>query len=70
MAKPTPDLLNLTSAEWSTISGPAGDKLFVSFVDHEKEHYTLLRDESNTILIYDQREWSAFIDGVVNGEFD
>ena len=70
MAKPTSTMLNSVNAEWLTVSGPMGDKLHIAFVDHQCERYTLLRDEDETVLVYDHTEWSAFIDGVQNGEFD
>jgi hypothetical protein len=70
MLKPLPAMLNLESAAWNTLAGPAGDKLYVAFVDHENERYTLLRDENDTVLVYNQKEWSAFILGTVDGEFD
>ena len=69
MAKPLYGEFDLVNARWQVVSGPEGDELHVSFIDQQNERYTLLRDKKGTILIYDQNEWLAFINGVKNDEF-
>lgn len=54
---------------WQT-HGPARDRLQHAFVGFEGERYTILRDDDRTVLVFTPREWDAFVDGVIKGEFD
>ncbi|TDC95715.1 DUF397 domain-containing protein [Actinomadura sp. 7K507] len=47
-------------------SGADEDAIEVAFVGE----WTLLRTSGDLISVFDEHEWSCFLDGVRNGEFD
>lgn len=66
--EPTPDL---TRARWrkSSYSGLDSNCVEIAFVDG----FVLLRDSKDPrgpVLTFIPAEWSAFVDGVQDGEFD
>lgn len=74
LAKHEPDIhsavtTEAATAEWEFVTGSADDTLHVAFVDHAGQQYTLLRDNADTLLIFDEHEWACFVDGVKNNEF-
>lgn len=51
--------------------GPGG--IEVAFVEALGQPWVLMRvsgDESGRVLVYDRREWRAFVGGAKDGEFD
>lgn len=66
--KPAPH--DLPTADWTTLTGPAGDSLSVAFASFHGQRYTLLRDDHGAVLVYDAHEWACFLDGARRGEFD
>ncbi|MGW4488886.1 DUF397 domain-containing protein [Amycolatopsis sp. NPDC004368] len=62
--------LALSPREGWTTYGPPGRALYRATVAHDGQEFTMLRDESNRVLVYTNREWDAFVDGVRKGEFD
>lgn len=57
------------TAVWTTITGPAGDSVRVTFSRHNADHYVLLRDDRGLEVVFDSYEWLCFSDGVRNREF-
>ncbi|MFC4080127.1 hypothetical protein [Amycolatopsis samaneae] len=54
---------------WETF-GAGLDVLQMTKFEFAGETFTVLRDHECTTLVFDQREFAAFAEGVRNGEFD
>ena len=57
------------AADWTTITGSAGDSVRIAFSEHDAHQYVLLRDDRCLEVIFDSYEWLCFTDGVRNREF-
>ncbi|MQA26699.1 MAG: DUF397 domain-containing protein [Micromonosporaceae bacterium] len=72
--KPTLDDLGVepeTQAWRRSSDGP--DAIEVAFVSGLGQPWVLMRvaeDPDGRVLVYDRREWEAFVDGAKKGEFD
>lgn len=67
MRKPTVAELGIDpdALDWKR-SGTDEDAIEVAFVGE----WTLLRTTGDLISVFDEHEWSCFLDGVKKGEFD
>lgn len=54
---------------WNT-HGPVTDRIQHAAVEFEDSRYMIVRDDDSTVLVFTQKEWEAFADGVIKGEFD
>jgi hypothetical protein len=74
MIKPTVANLgiDLGAQQWRR-SGPGEQAIEVAFVDALDQRWILMRvsdDPEGRVLVYNEDEWDAFLDGAKNGEFD
>jgi hypothetical protein len=74
MIKPTVASLgiDLAAQQWRR-SGPGEQAIEVAFVDALGQRWILMRvsdDPQGRVLVYNEDEWDAFLDGAKNGEFD
>jgi hypothetical protein len=72
--KPTVEALgiDLERQSWRRSSEGEG-AIEVAFVEALGERWVLLRvagDPQRRVLVYDEREWDAFVAGAKDGEFD
>ncbi|HEX2417978.1 MAG TPA: DUF397 domain-containing protein [Micromonosporaceae bacterium] len=73
-SKPTVEALgiDLDRQSWRRSSEEDG-AIEVAFVDALGERWVLMRiagDPERRVLVYDEREWDAFVAGAKDGEFD
>jgi hypothetical protein len=54
---------------WVT-TGPQGDQLRHASLSYGDSVFTLLCNDKGRVLVFTEREWDAFLDGVCKGEFD
>ena len=74
MTKPTVASLgiDLDAQHWRR-SGTDEQAIEVAFVEALGQRWVLMRvtvDPQGRVLVYNQDEWEAFLDGAKNGEFD
>jgi Domain of unknown function (DUF397) len=62
----------ISHAQWrkSTRSGNAGNCVEVAFLDGGRVAVRDSKDPAGPKLLFNEAEWSAFVDGAKNGEFD
>lgn len=63
-------VLAMSTEDGWTTAGPPGDQLHRATVSYEDSEFTLLCNDKGKVLVYTEREWDAFLDGVRKGEFD
>ena len=78
--KPSADALgvDLASLEWRSAGTNGTDHVpgvleVATVANRENGWWVLLRvagDPAGRVLVYDEREWECFLDGVRKGEFD
>jgi len=74
LAKPTVGELgvDVDRASWLR-SGDGADAIEVAFVQAVGQRWVLTRvagQPHGRVLVYNEREWEAFLDGAKDGEFD
>jgi transcriptional regulator with XRE-family HTH domain len=62
--------LTLSAVDGWTVYGSPGDCLARGAISYQGTDFTLLRNGEGRVLVHTAREWAAFLDGVLNGEFD
>lgn len=55
--------------QWESFGEP-GESFHIALVPYAGHRYTILKDDHDHVLVYDEHEWSCFKDGVKSGEFD
>ncbi|MFG1958580.1 DUF397 domain-containing protein [Nonomuraea sp. NPDC049028] len=66
-AKPTPEDLNLISANWLHAPDQSDARLLIAFAG---SHVAMRLSLTAETLVFTLREWQAWLDGAKDGEFD